>query len=605
MQRLVIAALLLAVSWAQQQPSADSAPEDKTTQSQENARMAPGNPLRGGPFPSLVPYASLNQWSGPNSYRWQVQHLSAAHGGDQAKGMLAADKNFYFVKYRLLESELTTDPSINEAMRYCTETLGQTTPEALFYHYEDDTVIMGAAIKGIARKSNVVTVTLAKTYVLDPARDRIVISGVTDSSFNGAFAVRKIGSATQFRYAQPGNNASSSGGSAALKISGCGMSSSCTALSRVINPSFGSPATRRYVWNHGDETCARPYLKYRSLHDVTDKIEGTSGHFRAIFWDELGQADFCTIGHSAIGCTAMPAVTSGGKVRELGVTEQQSVDAHIYDKRLTGLLAAITAELHARSANDAVNFPNAGQCPAGPPGIGLNVSCYNHAIHSDGMLTEFWDDEGQGWPGSKGVQHLWQSADSVLAQGKIFVWAQDDTMPSSESYGTCHDHYASKTMRHQMWSLANYWMIKQGNRAWYTQQPVAGKTYSQGFIAAQQHDLGEPIGTAELCSDVTRAERQHCMAGNHYRWRSGTDSDGRPYEIYRRNYSKGIILSTPRVSNNDGFPPNFAATTALLALPGDYAVLQGDGSLGPPMNKIDMCRFEGIVLVPAGGIGRQ
>ena len=598
MRRLVIAGLWVAVSWAQQAPVQNAS--GNSAAPHEGARPAPGNPLLGGPFPSLIPYASLNQWSGPNSYRWQTLHLAAAHGGDQAAGMLNADKNFYFVKYRLLESELTNDPSINEAIRYCTKTLAQTTPEALFYHYEDDTLLAGVAIKGIVRKSNVVTVALANTYSLDPTRDAIVINGVTDPGFNGTFAVMKVGSATEFKFAQQGENATSNGGTAALKITGCGMSDPCSASSRVVHPAFGSPASRRYVWNHGDETCTRPYLKYRSLHDVTDKIESAAGHFRAIFWDELGQSDFCTIGHSAIGCTAMPSVTSGGKIKELGGNAQQAVDAHTYDDRLNGLLKAITAELHAQTANDAMNFPNAAQCPAGAPGSELNVSCYNHAIHSDGMLTEFWDDEGQGWMGSKGVQYLWRSADSVLAQGKIFIWAQDDTIPRSESYGTCDRHYASKTMRHQMWSLSNYWLIKQGNRAWYGQQPFFGKTYQQGFVAAQERDLGEPTGSEKLCADVVGADRESCIAGNRYPWKSGTDSDGHRYQIFRRNYSKAIILSAPRLSNDDGFPPNYAAHTADFTLPGTYRVLQGNGTLGQPLTTINMCRFEGVVLVPVG-----
>jgi hypothetical protein len=604
MRTLALALFYVAVSCAQQPPT-PTALSPSANGTADKPQPAPGNPLLGGPLPSVIPYASLNQWSAPDggrkdTYRWQVQHMAAAHGGDQAAGSLNADRNFYFVKYRLLESELTSDPSIGEAIRYCTKTLGQSSPESLFYHYQDDTVLAGVAIKAITRKSNVVTVTLAKTYILDASvPDMVVISGVADPSFNGTFTVMKVGSGTQFRYSQPGENANSSGGSAALNIRGCGMSGACSAENRVVHPAYGGPPGRRYIWNHGDETCARPYLKYRSRSDLSEKIEGTSGHFRAIFWDELGQADFCTIGHSAIGCTAMPEVVSGGIVKELGSSAQQAVDAHAYDDRLNGLLAAITADLHALTKHDALTFPNAAQCPAGPPGSGLNVSCYNHAMNSDGMLTEFWDDEGQSWVGSKGVQTLWRSAETVLAQKKVFVWAQDDSVPTKGNYGTCGDHYASPTMRHQMWSLANYWMIKQANYAWYGQQPVIGKSYSQGFIAAQQQDIGQPTGGPELCSDVTTPEKDKCQNGNRYLWKNGTDSDGHPYQIYRRNYSAAIVLSTPRLSNEDGFPPNYAATTADVALPGTYLVLQGDGSLSKPRQNINMCRFEAVVLVPA------
>jgi hypothetical protein len=187
-----------------------------------------------------------------------------------------------------------------------------------------------------------------------------------------------------------------------------------------------------------------------------------------------------------------------------------------------------------------------------------------------------------------------------LAQKKIFIWAQDNSVPTAKSYGTCGDHYKFKEMRHQMWSLSNYWLIKQGNYAWYTQQPVRGRSYAEGFIRAQQHDLGMPTGSAELCSDVTDSgKRAKCEGAGRYLWKSGTDSDGHAYAIYRRNYTRGIVLSTPRTSNEDGFPPNYAATTQIFSLPGAYAILQGDETLGGTITDINMCRFEGVVLVPA------
>jgi hypothetical protein len=154
-------------------------------------------------------------------------------------------------------------------------------------------------------------------------------------------------------------------------------------------------------------------------------------------------------------------------------------------------------------------------------------------------------------------------------------------------------------MRHQMWSLSNYWLIKQGTYVWYAQQPVASQSYKQGFIAAQQYDIGSPAGSAEACSDVADPDKTKCIAGNRYLWKSGTDSDGHTFQIYRRNYSKGIVLSTPRTSNEDGFPPNYAATTASFSLPSAYSILQGDGTLGDALTAINMCRFEGVVLVPA------
>jgi hypothetical protein len=69
-------------------------------------------------------------------------------------------------------------------------------------------------ISAISRTSNVVTVTTAVTTGM-LATDQVIIAGVTDTSYNGTFAIASIIDATHFTYAQTGANSSSSGGTAA------------------------------------------------------------------------------------------------------------------------------------------------------------------------------------------------------------------------------------------------------------------------------------------------------------------------------------------------------------------------------------------------------
>ncbi len=70
------------------------------------------------------------------------------------------------------------------------------------------------SIASITRTSNVVTVTTsAPTGMI--STDHVTIAGVTDTSFNGSFAVASVVDSLHFTYAQTGANASSSGGTAA------------------------------------------------------------------------------------------------------------------------------------------------------------------------------------------------------------------------------------------------------------------------------------------------------------------------------------------------------------------------------------------------------
>lgn len=72
------------------------------------------------------------------------------------------------------------------------------------------------SISTAVRSSNVVTITTSSAHGF-PSGMSVLISGVTDSSFNGTFTITSVTSTT-FTYAQTAANASSSGGTAALPV---------------------------------------------------------------------------------------------------------------------------------------------------------------------------------------------------------------------------------------------------------------------------------------------------------------------------------------------------------------------------------------------------
>ena len=77
-------------------------------------------------------------------------------------------------------------------------------------------VTLAASPNGAVRSSNVVTITTTAAHGYLPGQT-VVIAGVTDTSFNGTFAMAAVPSSTSFTYSQTGANASSGGGTATLQ----------------------------------------------------------------------------------------------------------------------------------------------------------------------------------------------------------------------------------------------------------------------------------------------------------------------------------------------------------------------------------------------------
>ena len=120
----------------------------------------------------------------------------------------------------------------------------------LLYGLDVGTVSISTAV----RSSNVVTITTSTPHSFIVGVD-VVISGVTDSSFNGTFAVASVPSSTTFTFSQTAANASSSGGTAEL--------------TEADRRPFSAFFTREFTWtidNWGEDILAVASSDGRLLH---------------------------------------------------------------------------------------------------------------------------------------------------------------------------------------------------------------------------------------------------------------------------------------------------------------------------------------------------
>jgi DNA-binding beta-propeller fold protein YncE len=94
---------------------------------------------------------------------------------------------------------------------------------------------------GAVRASNVVTITTSAAHDLI-AGQTVIITGVTDTSFNGTFVIASVPSTTTFTFNQTANNASSGNGtvtSFAVKIKAVSLADSSATATAIVDISSG------------------------------------------------------------------------------------------------------------------------------------------------------------------------------------------------------------------------------------------------------------------------------------------------------------------------------------------------------------------------------
>lgn len=159
------------------------------------------------------------------------------------------------------------------------------------------------AITSAVRTSNVVTITTATAHSF-PVGMSVLISGVTNTSFNGTFTIASVPSSTTFTFAQTAGNASSSGGTAALPVA------DRRPESQLLKPSFS--------WtfdNWGDDILAVSSSDGRLLHwNVGEPVAGP-----------VGTSDIVSITRSSNVATVTTEDNHGYAVGELVTISGNSV----------------------------------------------------------------------------------------------------------------------------------------------------------------------------------------------------------------------------------------------------------------------------------------
>ncbi len=256
-----------------------------------------------------------------------------------------------------------------------------------------------------------------------------------------------------------------------------------------------------------------------------------------------------------------PEPTAGGHIVEYdNKTKNEADAAYIVD------IAASFTEVNAAMGSDGkfgdrVILPNISYIQEDMP-IGLAA---------DGILTEFWIQPVQPY-----FPFAYDLANELAAAGKILIFSQAAAGPQV----TSASNYSSEMDRHQMFSLSNYWIARQGKSTYYQQKAPDGYPLLTSFWSkAREYDVGVP--TDPLYSV----------------WKTGTDSAGQDFTIYKRAYTKALMLCRPKI----GWAyTDYATQTQLYDLDGAYRLLHYDGTLGPEIGKIGLAMGEAVTLIRTG-----
>ena len=334
--------------------------------------------------------------------------------------------------------------------------------------------------------------------------------------------------------------------------------------SRMRTAIWGS---ERLVYNPGSP-CVHQFMIARSLQDLSESHGGF--HYDGIFIDEIGPPDWV----SESG--APPPVLSGGRIAEYSNhTREEVSSAGLYLRDLVGLVNDISLALKSASGGHSLFY--------------LNTASYNTAaimqlgLAGDGLLTEGLSSEGASYS-PRGEALLWDNAKKLASAEKIYVFTQANPNPPKGNFDS--GNYPSPADRHEMYSLASYWMAKQGDSTYYSLR-YRWQQVSSFWVKAQEYDIGEP-------------------RGDYYLWNENTstgDSLHQKYRIYRRDYTKAVILFRTRYDWNEANNKDMSAKSETYDLRGTYRVLYSSGSLGPPVSQIALSLGEGVVLIPASAAG--
>lgn len=132
------------------------------------------------------------------------------------------------------------------------------------------------------------------------------------------------------------------------------------------------------------------------------------------------------------------------------------------------------------------------------------------------------------------------------------------------------------TAANQIAALADYYCVAAPSDYFCVQNSNDGDIESQNFFAAENVNIGTPLGPVTVVS-------------------TGTDALGNTFDVYERKYSAGIVLYEPLPAWNDTAP--LPSDTVNVSLGGSYQSVSASGSLGAAVSSASIGAGQGIVLV--------
>ena len=311
---------------------------------------------------------------------------------------------------------------------------------------------------------------------------------------------------------------------------------------------------KNYIWTSARYVYNLKSPLFRKFKGYYYRQQITSGYKPdGIFVDEVSPAS-----------AYFPSTSSGGHVIEYGNrTETDFATDYLND------MVPAFADVNTALGSDHPTYPGGDRVIL--PNIAEYVSTFMNlgTQGTDGLLTEFWIQVKQ-----PRVPEAYDEAKQLADAGKILIFSQGSYDPEVDALG----NYSSAADRHQMYSLTNYWIARQGRFTYYQQKaPNGSSLLSQFWCKARDFDVGQPIDPL------------------YSTWQTGTDSAGQSYTIYKRTYTKALMLSRPQA----GWPatPNYSTPSQTYDLGGTYRLLHYDGTLGPDITKIALCMGEAVTLI--------
>lgn len=299
---------------------------------------------------------------------------------------------------------------------------------------------------------------------------------------------------------------------------------------------------------------------YNLKSPLLRELKGTQ--YRSVITSAL-KPDGVFVDESSPLVAFIPTPVSGGHLREYANKTREEASAE-YALDMAAAFAAVNETMgHDGPFGDRYLIPNVSEWVDGSLELGLHGA--------DGVATEVYIQETQ--PRS---QHLYDLAKQFADAGKIFLVTQGGYTPTFTGPG----NYSSTMDRHQMYGLTDYWIAKQGKSTYYSQYPSGYLAVSQWWCKARDFDVGVPVDAMYSV------------------WKTGTDSVNQTYTIYKRQYSKALMLSRPKVGWTFD---DYNTLCAPYDLGGTYKLLHYDGTLGPEITKIGLAMGEAVTLLSTTG----